>query len=219
MKRALLIFGLLLICIPISYYYTLESNQKKLPIVNPSELVDDVVDPELRNKSMGHTIQEFRFLNQNNRYVDSRELEGKIWIVEYFFATCPSICPIMNAELQRVQDAFKNDDQIKILSFTVNPENDSVSVLKKYAQDHNAIDNKWHFFTGDKKELYQLARQSFFLLKPAETANVGDAGGDFIHTNNFVLIDAKKRIRGYYDGTNPREVNELISDIQILKSE
>ncbi len=85
MKRALLIFGLLLICIPISYYYTLESNQKKLPIVNPSELVDDVVDPELRNKSMGHTIQEFRFLNQNNRYVDSRELEGKIWIVEYFF--------------------------------------------------------------------------------------------------------------------------------------
>ncbi len=219
MKRVLLIVVLLLVCIPIAYYYTSKSPEKQLPIINPSELVEDVVDPELRNKSMGHRIQDFEFLNQNNVLIHSRDLGESIWIVEYFFATCPSICPIMNTQLQRIQEAYRGDDQIKILSFTVDPENDSVSVLKRYAEDHNAMDDKWHFFTGEKQALYQLARQSFFLLKPAETANVGDAGGDFIHTNNFVLIDTKKRIRGYYDGTNPTEVDELISDISVLKSE
>ena len=219
MKRVLFIVALLLVCVPIAYYYNIKSTQKKLPIINPSELVEDVVDPELRNKSMGHKIQDFEFVNQNNVLIHSKDIEGNIWIVEYFFATCPSICPIMNEQMQRVQETYRNDDQIKILSFTVDPENDSVAALKQYADDHQAIDQKWHFFTGNKKALYQLARQSFFLLKPAETANVGDAGGDFIHTNNFVLIDTQKRIRGYYDGTNPQEVDELISDIQILKSE
>ena len=219
MKKVLFIVVLLMVCVPIAYYYNTKTTQKKLPIINPSELVEDVVDPELRNKSMGHKIQDFEFVNQNNVLIHSKDIEGNIWIVEYFFATCPSICPIMNEQMQRVQEAYRNDDQIKILSFTVDPENDSVAALKQYADDHQAIDQKWHFFTGDKKALYQLARQSFFLLKPAETANVGDAGGDFIHTNNFVLIDTQKRIRGYYDGTNPQEVDELISDIQILKSE
>ena len=208
-----------MIAIPIAYYYMMESNKKKLPIINPSELVPDVVDPELRNKASGHKIQDFEFVNQNGDLIKSKELEGKIWVVEYFFATCKGICPIMNKQMQRVQSAYSDDNEIKILSFTVDPINDSIEALKKYAESHEAINGKWHFFTGNKTQLYGLARQSFFLLKPAEAKNLGDAGGDFIHTNNFVLIDPQKRIRGYYDGTNPDEVDELIADIGILKAE
>lgn len=208
-----------MIAIPIAYYYMMESNKKKLPIINPSELVPEVVDPELRNKASGHKIQNFEFVNQNGVLIKSKELEGKIWVVEYFFATCKGICPIMNKQMQRVQSAYSDDNEIKILSFTVDPINDSIEALKKYAESHEAINGKWHFFTGNKAKLYGLARQSFFLLKPAEAKNLGDAGGDFIHTNNFVLIDPQKRIRGYYDGTNPDEVDELIADIGILKAE
>ena len=219
MKRVIFVFVILLIAIPIAYYYLMESSKKKLPIINPSELVPDVVDPELRNKASGHKIQDFEFVNQNGTLINSKELEGKIWIVEYFFATCKGICPIMNKQMQRVQGAFRDDEEIKILSFTVDPKNDSIKALKAYAESHHAINGKWHFFTGNKTQLYGLARQSFFLLKPAEAKNLGDAGGDFIHTNNFVLIDPQKRIRGYYDGTNPDEVDELIADIGILKAE
>ena len=219
MKRIVFVFIILMIAIPIAYYYMMESNKKKLPIINPSELVPDVVDPELRNKASGHKIQDFEFVNQNGDLIKSKELEGKIWVVEYFFATCKGMCPIMNKQMQRVQSAYSDDNEIKILSFTVDPINDSIEALKKYAESHEAINGKWHFFTGNKTQLYGLARQSFFLLKPAEAKNLGDAGGDFIHTNNFVLIDPQKRIRGYYDGTNPDEVDELIADIGILKAE
>ena len=219
MKRIVFVFIILMIAIPIAHYYMMESNKKKLPIINPSELVPDVVDPELRNKASGHKIQDFEFVNQNGDLIKSKELEGKIWVVEYFFATCKGICPIMNKQMQRVQSAYSDDNEIKILSFTVDPINDSIEALKKYAESHEAINGKWHFFTGNKTQLYGLARQSFFLLKPAEAKNLGDAGGDFIHTNNFVLIDPQKRIRGYYDGTNPDEVDELIADIGILKAE
>ena len=125
----------------------------------------------------------------------------------------------MNSQLKRVQKAYKDDESVKIMSFTVDPENDTIEALKKYAVEHNAIDGKWHFFTGNRADLYELARKSFFLLKPAEAENLDYAGGDFMHTNNFVLIDSKRRIRGYYDGTNPDEVDELIADIRILQSE
>lgn len=219
MKRILLLVLLLMIVVPIAYYYVSRSTQKKLPIINPTDLLPEVVDQELRNKASGHTIQEFEFLNQNGDLINSEQLKGKIWVVEYFFATCSGICPIMNEQMQRVQEAYKTDDNIKLLSFTVDPENDTVEALKIYASNHLALDGKWHFFTGEKIKLYNLARQSFFLLKPAEAKNQGDAGGDFIHTNNFVLIDSQKRIRGYYDGTNPGEVDELISDIEILNNE
>ena len=219
MKRVLFIGIVLLVFIPIAYYYMNRASQKKLPIINPTDLLSEVVDPELRNKASGHKIQDFEFINQYGKMIRSKQLEGKIWVVEYFFATCKGICPVMNAQMQRVQSAYSNDQKVRILSFTVDPENDSVESLKAYAFRHNAINGKWHFFTGKKSDLYNLARQSFFLLKPAEAKNLGDAGGDFIHTNNFVLIDSKRRIRGYYDGTNPDEVDELIADIRLLKTE
>jgi protein SCO1/2 len=125
----------------------------------------------------------------------------------------------MNVQMQRVQQAYLSNPLFKILSFTVNPEIDSVKQMKMYADGHGANSNQWYFLTGDKKELYSLARKSFFVLKPAESQNLGDAGSDFIHTNNFVLVDKKMRIRGYYDGTSAIEVDQLIIDVEKLLKE
>ena len=219
MKRVVFIFVILLFAIPVAYYYMMESSKKKLPIINPCDLLHDVVAPELRNQCRGHKVEDFEFFNQNGDYIKSSEIKGGIWVVEYFFATCRGICPTMNSQLKRVQKAYINDNSVKIMSFTVDPEKDSIEALKKYALEHDAVDGKWHFFTGKRDDLYQLARRSFFLLKPAEAENLDYAGGDFMHTNNFVLIDSQRRIRGYYDGTNPDEVDELIVDIGILKAE
>ena len=218
MKKLLFVLFLLGVCIPAAYYYVQPGNKDSLKIVNPVDLNPEMVAPELRKKGMNHVIENFEFINQNGKVINSKDIEGKIWIVEYFFATCLGICPIMNEQMKRVQKAFIKDTNIVILSFTVDPEQDSVEALKAYAIDHEAKDGKWHFFTGDKEDLYALARNSFFVLKPAEAKNLGDAGSDFIHTNNFVLVDEKKRIRGYYDGTSSKEVGDLIEDITTLRN-
>jgi protein SCO1/2 len=178
-----------------------------------------MVDKDLSRKGFGHTIQEFSFTDQSGKSYGSKDLKGKIYVAEYFFTTCGTICPVMNAEMQRVQQAFRGNDSFRILSFTVDPETDSVAQMKLYADGHGADPKQWHFLTGDKKDLYRLARRSFFVLKPAEAANQGDVGSDFIHTNYFVLVDTKKRIRGYYDGTDSKEVDKLIKDIQKLLEE
>lgn len=219
MKKVLLIITLLVICIPIAYYFNKPSNEKKIEVISPVDVNSEMVDPELRNKGRGHYIQDFDFIDQYKRVFSSNSIENKIWVVEYFFATCKGICPIMNAQMQRVQAAYLADTNVVLLSFTVDPDQDTPSVLKDYAEAHEAVDGKWFFLTGIKSKLYSLARKSFFLLKPAEAKNQGDAGGDFIHTNNFVLIDSKKQIRGYYDGTNSKEVDELINDITVLQME
>jgi protein SCO1/2 len=125
----------------------------------------------------------------------------------------------MTEQMQRIHNEFKQNDELKLLSFTVDPEVDTVAQMKWYADIHEADAKQWHFLTGDKEELYQLARRSYFVLKPAEAENLGDAGSDFIHTNNFVLVDRQSRIRGYYDGTLELEVSQLIHDIYLLMKE
>lgn len=178
-----------------------------------------MVDPELVNQGIGHRINEFSFTNQNGETITLDDVKGKIFVAEYFFTTCQTICPIMTEEMMRVQKRFKGNDEIKILSFTVDPEVDDVEIMSAYAKKHNAVDGQWHFLTGDKKDLYRLARNSFFVLKPAEATNLGDAGSDFIHTNNFVLVDKELRIRGYYDGTSSEEIDVLMEDIELLINE
>lgn len=193
--------------------------EKPLPIINPVDVNEEMVDPELLRIGFDHHIGAFKFQNQDGEWITDKEMNGNISVVEYFFTTCKSICPIMNRQMQRVNKAFSQEKDIKLFSFTVDPETDSVEQMKRYAQSHDAIAGKWHFLTGEKSALYNLARKSFFVLKPAEAQNLGDAGSDFIHTNNFVLIDKQLRIRGYYDGTSAKEVNQLISDIKRLQNE
>jgi protein SCO1/2 len=219
MKRIFFLGLLLLICVPIAYHFTSSKKEKPLPIINPIDVNEEMVDPEMLRLGIGHHIGSFSFQNQDANLISTKDMKGKIAIVEYFFTTCKSICPIMNMQMQRVDAAFKNDNEVRIFSFTVDPETDDVAQMKKYATSHQATSGKWHFLTGEKSELYKLARKSFFVLKPAEAQNLGDAGSDFIHTNNFVLVDKQLRIRGYYDGTSEKEVNQLISDIKRLQKE
>ncbi len=167
------------------------------------------------NDTIFHVVQDFSFINQEGKNITQKNMDGCIYVTDFFFTTCQSICPIMSTQLETVALAFKNNPAVKILSHTVNPENDSVPVLAQYADLHHADPNQWYFVTGDKKELYNIARTGYYL-----NAEQGDGGpDDFIHTQNFALIDKEKHIRGFYDGTNPKEVEQLISDIHLLLKE
>jgi protein SCO1/2 len=162
-----------------------------------------------------HTIPNFSFTNQNGKTVTQKELNNSVYVADFFFTTCHSICPIMSTQIQRVAEKFKGNSEVKFLSHTVDPETDTVEQLNRYAIEHKANVNQWMFVTGDKKELYDIARTGYLL-----DASIGDGGpDDFIHTQNFALVDKDNRIRGYYDGTNTKEVDQLITDIDLLLAE
>ncbi|MBL7937508.1 MAG: SCO family protein [Bacteroidia bacterium] len=162
-----------------------------------------------------HTIQPFSFINQFNDTVSEKTIENKIYVADFFFATCQSICPKMSSQLVHVQNAYKNDKDVLILSHTVNPINDTVEVLNGYGQTYGAIKNKWHFLTGNKKSIYDMARFSY-LVNALEDDGTEEG---FLHSELFILVDAQKRIRGMYDGTDSLAVVKLISDIKLLKQE
>jgi protein SCO1/2 len=216
MKRLVLVALILVIAIPIAYFMVTQANTPALPFINPTDVQSEMVDSSVQNIGRNHKIGAFRLLDEQNKIITDEVIKGKVCVVEYFFTTCGSICPIMNQQMQRVQTAFDGNAAFEILSFTVDPENDRPEQLLQYAKSHAYRAGQWHFITGKKEALYSLARTSFFVLKPAEAANLGDAGSDFIHTNNFVLVDQDRHIRGYYDGTNAAEVDQLILDIENL---
>lgn len=162
-----------------------------------------------------HAVKPFMFIDQYNEKVTEEAVKGKIYVADYFFTTCQSICPIMSTELERVYETFSANQDVMILSHTVDPEMDSVHVMLKYAKLHGVSDKRWLFLTGDKKHLYDMARQSYLL-----NAEEGDGGEeDFIHTQNFALVDKERHIRGFYDGTDSVEVSRLITDIKLLLEE
>jgi protein SCO1/2 len=218
--RIFFLLFLAIVGITITYLMTTNKDVKtSLPVYNPIDLQTEMVDSSLQRVGFGHKIGDFSFLNQNGETVTHKILEGNVSVVEYFFTTCGTICPIMNSQMQRVSKAYASRSDVRIFSFTVLPEIDTVEQMARYAKKHLAKTPQWNFLTGKKEDLYHLARTSFFVLKPAEAENLGDEGNDFIHTNNFVLIDKEKRIRGYYDGTNSKEVTKLIADIAVLLEE
>jgi protein SCO1 len=162
-----------------------------------------------------HTVKDFHFIDQDGRSVSQKDLDGSVYVADFFFTTCHSICPIMSNQMERIYTKYKDNPEVKFLSHTVDPEIDTVKQLKEYAIKHNADSKQWMFVTGDKKELYDVARTGYFL-----DAQQGDGGpDDFIHTQNFALIDKDKRIRGYYDGTDSTDVDQLIKDIDLLLKE
>jgi protein SCO1/2 len=178
--------------------------------------VDTILKSGMYTKdTVFHTVQDFNFVNQDGKNVSQKDFDGSIYVTDFFFTTCQSICPIMSKEMEKVAAAYKGNSKVKILSHTVNPEFDSVPVLKAYAQQHNADVKQWMFVTGNKQELYAIARTGYYL-----NAEQGDGGPeDFIHTQNFALVDMEKHLRGYYDGTKPEEVDQLIKDIALLLKE
>lgn len=219
MKRILFLVVFFILGVSITYFMIKPSKEKSLPVINPVDVNEEMVDPELLRIGYGHKIGNFSFLNQDGKVVTQQDVKGKVFVAEYFFTTCGTICPIMNVQMQRVHKVYQGNKNVRILSFTVDPKVDTVAQMKRYAIAHGADAKNWFFLTGTQEKLYELARKSFFVLKPAETENQGDVGSDFIHTNNFVLVDKEMRIRGYYDGTNSKEVDELIGDIALLVKE
>lgn len=219
MKRLLFLGIFSFGCILVIYLNNLPEKKKELPVINPIDVNEEMVDPELVRLGYGHKIGHFSFLDQDSNTFSDKQLSGKVYVAEYFFTTCKTICPKMNGQMCRIQEALKNEKDFAIVSFTVDPETDTPHQLKNYANMHQANAQKWHFLTGKKEQLYRLARTSFFVLKPAEAVNQGDVGSDFIHTNNFVLVDRQRRIRGYYDGTSSTDVDRLISDAKLLLQE
>lgn len=201
-----------------------KNNFKPLEILGPIEIQSKTVDGRQISDTVYHTISGFSLLNQDSNQVSEKIFKGKIHVANFFFTTCGTICPKMSSEMMRVQHAFEKDTNVVIVSYTVDPEHDTPLVLKEYASQHNAIKNKWFFLTGDKKTIYDLARNSYYLV-----AGEGDGGPeDFIHSEMFTLIDKEGRIRGgkdkrgnmlTYDGTNILDVNRLIEDIAVLKLE
>lgn len=162
-----------------------------------------------------HTIQAFSFTDQDGKTVTQDSFKESVYVTDFFFTTCHSICPVMSSQMERIYTKYKGNMEVKFLSHTVDPEIDTVEQLKAYAIKHNADAAQWMFVTGDKKELYNIARTGYLL-----NAEQGDGGpDDFIHTQNFALIDKDKRIRGFYDGTDSTEMNKLMLDIDLLLAE
>lgn len=162
-----------------------------------------------------HQVPDFSFTDQEGKIFNQSNTEGKTYVADFFFTTCQSICPGMGKEMMKLADRFADDKSILFVSHTVDPETDSVAQLRAYAAAHHARAGQWYFLTGEKKELYDMARKGYFV-----TATEGDGGpDDFVHTQNFVLVDRYRQIRGYYDGTDSSEMEKLYRDILLLKEE
>jgi protein SCO1/2 len=187
---------------------------KRLPIYQPNMVNAELVDSTLQHVKKYHRIADFSLLNQNGDTITQENYRNKIYVADFFFTTCPTICPIMTANLVEVQAALANDPEVLLLSHSVTPEIDSVAQLKKYAIEKGVNDAKWNLVTGDKEQIYELARKSYLAVQED-----GDGGPfDMIHTENFILVDQQRRIRGFYDGTKEEEMDRLLSDIEILKN-
>jgi protein SCO1/2 len=198
----------------VSSFYYVNKPIETLPIYSPSMVSKDLVEENIQFIKKYHKIKDFSMKNQNGETITQEFYNDKIYVADFFFTTCPTICPIMTENMGYVQEKIKNDSDVLLLSFSVTPEIDSVEKLKKYALEKNVIDSKWNLVTGNKKDIYNLARTSYLVAKTN-----GDGGKyDMIHTENFVLVDKEKRIRGFYDGTNSKEMDQLLNDIKILKN-
>jgi protein SCO1/2 len=193
------------------FYFALKP-KKTLPVFNPSDVNPELVDTTVQYVRKYHAVSDFLFINQNGDTITQKNYEGKIYVADFFFTTCGSICPKMTTNMIDIQTAFINNPKVMLLSHTVFPEIDSVSVLKAYAKKNGVIDTKWNLVTGDKKEIYSMARKSYLAVKLGKPEELYD----MVHTENFILIDAKRQIRGFYDGTDKKEIQRLIEDIHFL---
>jgi protein SCO1/2 len=210
MKRIIPAIIIALIGIIIAYFMI--DRPKKLKVYNPIDINPKLVDESVRKVDRFHRVGSFSLTNQDGKTITENDYRNKIYVTDFFFVTCPTICPKMTQQMHRVYGEFKDNDELLLLSHTVMPEADSVPVLKSYATDLNVSAPKWNFVTGDKKQIYDLARKTYFAA-----VTEGDGGvDDFVHTENFVLVDKEKRLRGFYDGTSKEDVDRLISDIYAL---
>ena len=217
LKKFRIFFGIMSVfsVIIVFLFYQALKPKKNLPIYNPADVNPELVDSTVQYIQKYHTISNFSFTNQNGKTVTEKDYEGKIYVADFFFTTCGSICPIMTTNMVDVQKAFAKNPKVMLLSHTVFPETDSVPLLKAYALKKGVNDQKWNLVTGDKKAIYTMARKSYLAVKLGKPSELYD----MVHTENFVLVDSKRRVRGFYDGTKKEEIQRLIADIEWLLSQ
>lgn len=198
--------------------YSLQTPKKILPIYSPRDINPELVDSTVQHIGNDHKIADFSFFNQNGKIITQKEYENTIYVADFFFTTCPTICPKMTNNMVWLQNQLKKYPDVKFLSFSVTPDIDTPEVLKKYALEKGVDDSKWNLVTGDKSAIYYLARKSYLAVKTGKP----DELYDMVHTENFILVDKNKRIRGFYDGTNldqpsedgkTKNMQQLLADI------
>ena len=201
-------------CIIITLFYNILSPVRILPIYQPAQVNYELVDSSIQYQKKYHRIADFSLINQNGETITQEFYKNKIYVADFFFTTCQTICPIMTDHMYDIQKETIADPDVLLLSHSVTPEIDSVAQLKRYAKKKLVNASKWNLVTGDKKQIYELARKSYLAVKDA-----GSGGPfDMIHTENFMLIDKKQQIRGFYDGTDSEEIERLLEDIKVLKA-
>ena len=216
-KKFFIIFGILSVIIYFGIYNLL-SPEKMLPIYSPRDINPELVDSTVQHIGNDHKIADFAFTNQNGKVITQKDYENTIYVADFFFTTCPTICPKMTDNMVWLQNQLKNNPEVKLLSFSVTPDIDTPDVLKKYALEKGVDDARWNLVTGNKKDIYYLARKSYLAVKTGKPEELYD----MVHTENFILVDKNKRIRGFYDGTNldqptndpkTKNMKQLLEDI------
>lgn len=198
----------------ISVMYSILDVEQPLPIYQPNRIDASLVDSSIQHQRKYHTIADFSLVNQNGELITQEDYKDKIYVADFFFTTCQTICPIMTDQMHRIQEEILNDDEVLLLSHSVTPEIDSVAQLKRYAIEKGVNDQKWNLVTGDRKQIYDLARKSYLVVKHDDSEDYG-----MVHTENFALIDKDRQIRGLYNGISPASVDSLLQDIKKLKKE
>lgn len=210
MARIVSFFVIFFTAVLVAYFMYFKP-EEDLPVYQPSQLNPALVDPSAM-RAEDHRILDFELVNHLGDTVTLADVEGQILMVDFFFSRCATICPLMTQNLKRIHDRLDAQMPVRILSHSVTPQADSVSVLNRYAEKHGANPELWWFLTGEKKEIYKLARRSYF-----SCLDEGDGGfQDFVHTENIVLVDEKGRLRGFYDGTDSKAMSHLFNDLQVL---
>lgn len=210
------VFILVTLLLPLQASTVEQEKPFVLPYYNSAIFTPQWLTPDSKELDDFHKISDFKWMNQEGEYITSSMFDGKIYVASFFFTSCPGICPKMRSQLSKVQQMFLHDDDISIISHSIQPSNDTVDVLKEYADNHGVISGKWHLITGERDDIYEAARNDYFANE-----DLGEyvSNNDFLHTENLVLIDAKRHIRGIYNGLNKASVKHLINDIKILQQE
>lgn len=189
--------------------------EEVLPILGRRDVQERKVEEKTVYDTIYHTIQPFAFLDQDSSTITNADFQNKVYVADFFFTSCPSICPIMKTQMLRIYEKFEKNKTVAFLSHSIDPRHDTVAVLREYAERLGVESNKWHFVTGEKETIYELAQKSYMSV----AAEDNEAEGGFIHSGKFLLVDKGGRIRGVYDGTDPVDVDELIDDIPVLLNE
>ncbi|MDX9751913.1 MAG: SCO family protein [Flavobacteriales bacterium] len=213
MARIIAFLAIVLVAVVIGWRMLRPSDD--LPVYHPRDINPRLVDAEVRDSPGEHRIMDFTLTDHLGNTYTRDSIRGRVLVTDFFFTTCPTICPRMTEQLGRVQAAFRSEPGLLLLSHSVTPEMDSVPVLAAHAAEKGVDPARWRLLTGPRKQIYALARRSYFAC-----LDEGDGGlQDFVHTENFVLVDHLGRLRGFYDGTSPKDVDRLIADIPLLLAE